>query len=228
MKAHRDASRHDDALGRTRRAIVDALKRRASTAPELASEMGITREAVRQHLRSLGGAGLVVGRPRASRGRGRPPTEWVLTDLAGELFPDRHGELAVALIESIRHTFGNEGLECIVEDRNRRLTETYVVILGASEHPVRALADQRSAEGFVAEVRDEPDGSQLLMEHHCPICDAASTCQGLCRGELELFRNVLGPSLEVTREEHLLSGDDRCTYRIRPRPSRAPVEAQPQ
>ena len=59
------------------------------------------------------------------------------------------------------------------------------------------------------------DGSLLLLEHHCPVCEAASVCQGLCRSELELFQAALGDDVEVERVQHLLSGDQRCAYRIR-------------
>ncbi|HEV2310721.1 MAG TPA: hypothetical protein VGU73_09365, partial [Acidimicrobiia bacterium] len=61
-----------------------------------------------------------------------------------------------------------------------------------------------------------PDGDAvLLVEHHCPVCTAAAACTGLCRGELDLFRTVLGDDVEVERTQHLLSGDARCVYRIR-------------
>ena len=81
---------------------------------------------------------------------------------------------------------------------------------------VRRLAELRSAEGYLAEA--VPDGQDmLLLEHHCPICDAASACQGLCRAELDLFRQTLGDDVEVTRAQHLLSGDLRCAYRVSPR-----------
>ena len=69
----------------------------------------------------------------------------------------------------------------------------------------------------MAEVQDGGDGSLLLLEHHCPICDAAQSCQAFCSTELELFSDALGPDAEVQREEHLLSGDLRCVYRVRPR-----------
>ena len=81
---------------------------------------------------------------------------------------------------------------------------------------VRRLAELRSAEGYLAEaVTDGQD--MLLLEHHCPICDAASTCQGLCRAELDLFRETLGDDVTVERTQHVLSGDLRCAYRISPR-----------
>ena len=69
----------------------------------------------------------------------------------------------------------------------------------------------------MAEVRDADDGSFLLIEHHCPICDAAQSCQAFCSTELELFEDALGPGATVEREEHLLSGGARCVYRVRQR-----------
>jgi predicted ArsR family transcriptional regulator len=55
------------------------------------------------------------------------------------------------------------------------------------------------------------------VEHHCPIADAARACSGFCSSELELFRAVLGDDVVVERTQHLLAGDQRCAYRIRPR-----------
>ena len=78
---------------------------------------------------------------------------------------------------------------------------------------VRGLAEVRTAEGYMAEAR--PDGDDmLLVEHHCPVCEAASSCQGLCAGELALFRSVLGDDVTVERESHILRGDGRCAYRV--------------
>ncbi len=54
-----------------------------------------------------------------------------------------------------------------------------------------------------------------IIENHCPICAAAEACQGLCAGELKLFRAVLGPGVAVERTEHLLDGARRCVYLVR-------------
>jgi predicted ArsR family transcriptional regulator len=67
----------------------------------------------------------------------------------------------------------------------------------------------------MAEWRTDDDGSLLLVENHCPICAAAATCQGFCRSELEVFQDVLGPSVAIERIEHILAGARRCAYRIR-------------
>ena len=61
---------------------------------------------------------------------------------------------------------------------------------------------------------EEADGSLVLVENHCPICAAATACQGFCRAELDVFRSVLGDA-DVTRNEHIVSGARRCSYTIR-------------
>src|ERR1043166_5655113 len=78
------------------------------------------------------------------------------------------------------------------------------------------LARVRTEEGYMAEVRAEKGGGFLLVENHCPICAAANACQGFCSTELELFRAALGPGVEVERVEHIVSGDRRCAYRVKP------------
>lgn len=212
-----------EGLSTSKRRIVDALKRRPLTGPELASEFQLTPEAIRQHLNGLAEHGLVRSELRATTGAGRPPVEWSLTELALDLFPDRHADLTVSLIDSIRATLGDDGLAAVVAHRTADQTKEYRRRLHGVEDKLAALALLRSGEGYMAEIADAPDGDgRLLVEHHCPICDAATVCQGLCQGELDLFRAALGRSVTVTREQHLLSGDERCVYRIRPRSPRRP------
>jgi predicted ArsR family transcriptional regulator len=63
--------------------------------------------------------------------------------------------------------------------------------------------------------QEADDGGLLLIENHCPICAAATACQGFCRAELDVFRAVLGPETEVVRNEHIVAGARRCSYSIR-------------
>ena len=81
------------------------------------------------------------------------------------------------------------------------------------EKKLRELAKVRTEEGYMAEVRKD-EGGYLLVENHCPICAAANACQGFCSTELDLFRSVLGPDVEVERAEHIIKGDQRCVYRV--------------
>lgn len=209
------------------RRLVDRLHRLpGSTAGELAADLGLTPAAVRLHLDRLDELGLVAADAAVpAGGRGRPAQRWRLTEVARSLYPDRHADLAVELLSLVRDELGEEVLDQLVARRTRRQAEGYAAELDRVGSDVdaraRRLAELRTAEGYEAEVIDAPDGDGvLLVEHHCPVCDAASTCQGLCRGELAAFQSALGSGVDVEREQHLLSGDDRCTYRIRTRSPR--------
>jgi predicted ArsR family transcriptional regulator len=39
----------------------------------------------------------------------------------------------------------------------------------------------------------------FLIENHCPICAAATECQGFCRAELSNFQSLLGNEYTVER-----------------------------
>lgn len=206
------------------RRLVDRLHRRpGATAGELAADLGLTAAAIRLHLDRLAELGLAAAEAAVpAGGRGRPAQRWRLTELARSLYPDRHADLAVELLGLVRDELGEDVLDQLVARRTRRQAETYAAELDRVgvrvEARARRLAELRTAEGYEAEVVNAPDGDGvLLVEHHCPVCDAAATCQGLCRGELAAFQSALGAEADVEREQHLLSGDDRCTYRIRSR-----------
>lgn len=207
-------------LSAAKRRVLDQLKSGGPATPgELASRLGMTGVAARQHLQALRADGLVEARRRAAAGRGRPSEEWSLTATANAHFPDRHSDLTVELISAARAAFGEEGLAQLVEHRSAIQARTYSELvddagsrLGAR---VRALAKRRSQEGYMADVERQRDGSYLLIERHCPICEAAKSCQRLCTAEREVFQQALGEGVSVERTEHLLSDGARCVYRIR-------------
>ena len=110
---------HD--LSGAKRRIVERLKRAdTATAPELAAEFGLTDTAIRQHLEALEAAELVERSSGPSTGRGRPPTHWRLTPGASVLFADRHADLTVELLTSIRTALGEDALDQVVRTRAER------------------------------------------------------------------------------------------------------------
>ena len=206
-------------LSGAKRRIIERLKRAESTtAPELAAEFGLTDTAIRQHLETLEAAELVERVDAPSAGRGRPPVHWRLAPSASTLFADRHGDLSVDLIASIRSALGEEALEQVVRARAAHQLATYKSALKGSvsvADRVQRIARLRTAEGYLAEAVESGDDI-TLVEHHCPIRDAAESCAGLCNAELDLFQRAMGPDVVVAREQHLLDGGQRCSYRMTP------------
>ncbi len=207
---------------KTRRAITKLLKTEGPIdSAQLAERLGLTPMAVRQHLYALQKEGLVTAATRPVP-IGRPAKFWQLTREADHLFPEAYAELSVALIDSVKDAFGEEGLERVLTSRCARQRSYYGKRIkpgDSLQRKLQELATVRSEEGYMAEIRNEDDGSFLLVENHCPICAAANACQGFCSTELDLFRSVLGPGVSVERAEHIIKGDQRCVYRIEPQKS---------
>lgn len=209
----------ETSLGEAKRRILVRLKRSGgATAAELADELGLTAVAARQHLQGLEALGLVKPRKIVEARRGRPSLAWSLTKLGHGVFPDRHDELTVGLIAAVRSALGEEGLSKVVDARAREQVREYRRALPPASASLRrrveGLARRRTEEGYMAEVVVERPGSYLLVESHCPICEAAEACAGLCGAELSVFREYLGSNVAVERIAHVLEGDDRCVYRI--------------
>src|SRR5437762_13825869 len=78
----------------TRMEVLELLRRKGrSSAESIANDLGITPNAVRQHLTNLERDGLVVSQPERS-GRGRPSLLFALTERAYAVLPQRDGQLA--------------------------------------------------------------------------------------------------------------------------------------
>ena len=201
-----------------RAAVRELLKRDGPISADLAAEkLGITAMAVRQHLYALEAGGDAIFEEEA-RPRGRPVKLWRATPAANAHFADSHSSLASDLIVQMKKAFGEEGLDKLLKLRNADLEKTYRAKMDKAQTlkaKLDALAKIRSAEGYMAEVRREPEtGHWLFVENHCPICAAARLCTGLCREELALFHRVLGKDIKVERLSHIIAGAGRCAYRV--------------
>jgi len=195
--------------------LLTLLKTRG---PQQASEagkvLGTTGEAARQQFVKLAKEGLVEAIAE-TRGVGRPVQLWHLTATGNARFPDTHAELTVQLLRTVRDKLGEQAIDVLIDTREQETRINYkqaMVGAGDLQERVARLAAIRSREGYMAEWRQQEDGSYLLVENHCPICAAAAVCQGFCRAELSIFTEVL--QAQVERSEHILAGARRCAYRI--------------
>jgi len=187
-------------------------------AQQLANRLHLSPMAVRLHLYTLQ-AEQLVSYEEEPRPLGRPAKLWRLTSAADRLFPEGYAELALSLLSSIGNVFGKSGLERLLAIRTRDQIAAYrrrMTGQSSLAKRLKALAAIRTEEGYMADVKREPDGRFLLVENHCPICAAAASCTGLCAKELEVFQAVLGTHVAVTRTEHIVAGARRCAYRVAP------------
>jgi predicted ArsR family transcriptional regulator len=208
-------------LANSQQQILQQLKSRGpQTVKILAKRLAMTTMGARQHLTELGHLGLVRQTDSEKQTRGRPVHLWKLTAQGHGYFPDAHAEITVELITLIRDSLGEPTLNQLIEQRGQQVMEKYREALESADpalpEQLACLAELRSREGYMAEVRLLPNEGWLLIENHCPICAAAQSCQQFCRSELEMFQTLLAPNAAVERVDYLLAGARRCAYRITP------------
>jgi predicted ArsR family transcriptional regulator len=189
-----------------------------SSPDQLATRLGASRTGVLQQLRALETAHL-VSRQTVRHGVGRPRHLYDVTPDAQELFPSNYDGLAAGLLAAIEAIGGDDLLEQVFVARRRQLGQWVRQDLTErlpAEAPlidrVRELAVIQTSNGYLADAMLIGDGSIVLEEHNCAIYHVAAGAPAACAAELELFREVLGA--EVTRDQHIASGDRCCSYRI--------------
>ncbi|WP_343307107.1 metalloregulator ArsR/SmtB family transcription factor [Chitinophaga niabensis] len=202
-------------LAENERAIWLLKTRGPQPLTAIAIELGITVEGARFQLLKLANEGLVLATTE-SKGRGRPQQIWGLTSAGHAKFPDTHAELTVKILNTMRDTLGQAAIQTVIDANEKNGILKYKADLKGLtdlESKVRQLAEVRNREGYMAEYKKEDDG-YLLIENHCPICAAATVCQGFCQSELNTFKIVLGKGVSIKRIDHILAGARRCAYKI--------------
>ncbi|UTW57540.1 transcriptional regulator [Kordiimonas sp. SCSIO 12603] len=200
----------------TRETILKELKIKGKArADELSEPLNLTAMAVRQHLYQLQEEGAVECISVAS-GRGRPAKYWRLTEKSNVYFQDAHRDLSLDLISGIRDVLGGDALLQLLDHRSTKQEKTYKEAMAEADdlsEKLVALAKARSSEGYMADVTTE-DGDLLFIENHCPICEAAKSCSGICSQELQLFQKLFEDEAFVERSEHIVAGARRCAYKV--------------
>ncbi|MGA0290003.1 MAG: helix-turn-helix transcriptional regulator [Pseudohongiellaceae bacterium] len=203
---------------KTQQILLQRLKTRGPQSVKiLSNQLDITTMGVRQHLNELAARGLVTTTAENHQTRGRPAHYWQLTDAGHRQFPDSHAEACVTLITRIRDQFGDEALQEIIRSNQDAELSRYQKALEQTDSDLASqlskLAELRSEEGFMAEVRLIPNG-WLLIQNHCPIYNAAQSSHHYCHSELRLLTTLLAGRATVERTDYLLDGARRCAYKV--------------
>ena len=200
----------------TREAALTLMLRQGEiTAAELAEELAVSVQAMRRHLRSLEEEGLVEASP-ASEGPGRPSNRWRLTTAGRGHFPDGSDDFALGLLNSMAASLPPDMVADLLQRQAAEKAADYRRSIGAG--PLRArlerLVELRRSEGFVAELRPDPEGHGWVMsEFHCSVMKIAEQFPCICDQELQLIRHTF-PDCEVERVHWLLEGGHACGFRL--------------
>lgn len=202
-------------LPESRRAILIALKQRGmATIAQLAEEMKITGEAVRQQLLQLHREGWVEAsvEHREHARTGRPATTYRLSAEGDHLFPKHYDALAVAVIDAISDEFGDDSLLRVLAHVADDRVQSYAPLRDLPlAHRVEALRNWYLADDPYMEI-ERVDGDFRLVERNCPFYNTAMRRPALCSVSVNALTRLLG--VRVEREEKFQNGDGRCVFRV--------------
>ncbi|QNI56455.1 iron-sulfur cluster biosynthesis transcriptional regulator SufR [Synechococcus sp. BIOS-E4-1] len=202
----------------TREATLTLLLRQGEiSAADLASELGISVQAMRRHLRTLEDEGLVEASP-ITAGPGRPSNQWRLTQQGHQHFPDGSDTFALNLLESMAKSLPPETLATLLDRQAHEKAHHYRHQLGDGplEQRIRRLVRLRSHEGYVSEMVPAENGlGWYINEFHCSVQRIAEEFPAVCDQELQLIRMTF-PDCQVERVHWRLESGHSCGFQISP------------
>ena len=205
----------------TRDAVLALLLEQGEAeAGDLARAQGISVQAMRRQLRSLGEAGLVEA-STSSGGPGRPSNRWRLTSHGRRRFPDGSDRFALGLLDSMRATLPEQTVRDLLDQQAEAKAIHYRNQLGELPLPQRLqrLAALRREAGSATHCDPDDDGrSWRLQELNCSVQRIAEEFPAVCDQELLLIRRTV-PDCQVERVHWRLEGGHACGFRITPHES---------
>ncbi|MBI1889953.1 MAG: HTH domain-containing protein [Burkholderiales bacterium] len=184
------------------------------TVDELANELGITRNAVRQHLASLEGDGLVIQSDSRPSG-GRPQHLYVLTEKGKECFPRHYSWFAQLLVDSITQEVGEAGLRARLEAMGEKVADQLL-----RQHPpmtnrqekTHALTDVMQHLGYEASVQEKA-GQAVIEADNCVFHTLAMQNPEVCHFDLALMSKFTNS--EIDHEQCMARGAHVCRFKLK-------------
>lgn len=207
---------HLDQLSDVKQMILKKVKQSGSvTIAQLAHQLHMTKESVRQHLLQLTRDGWVKSQTERTLSLlgGRPSKHYRLTIEGEHLFPKNYDVLAIEMMDQVADDIGPDGLKKILTSMTHTRVQQWEDTL--DDLPIAEKLNKLKS--FYLE--DDPymdvlqRGRQLsLVESNCPFLNVATTRPALCSVTVSTLSRLLG--YEVVRTEKFQNGDGRCVFNV--------------
>ncbi|TJY55416.1 HTH domain-containing protein [Sinimarinibacterium sp. CAU 1509] len=207
-----------DLLGRRQKDLLRLLLRHKDglTVDELGQHLGITRNAVRQHLTALEADGIVcLGSVRPTRGR--PTQVYALSVKGKELFPRQYGWLAQLIVESIRQEAGGPALRKRLTAMGIRVAEQLRqqhTTGRTRQDKVLKLAELMEQLGYSTSETSvlQPN---IISADNCVFHDLAQKDPEICQFDLALLSTYTDSNVDL--QECMAKGGNVCRFKFRSR-----------
>lgn len=203
-------------LGQRQQSLLTVLlrHRKGLTVDELSSVLEISRNAVNQHLSSLGSNGFIQSALLHSTG-GRPSRVFTLTSSGLELFPRHYSFLAGFLLSWFKKNLGEEELESCLKELGEQIAQEFSGRV--DKHPTQTgkvsevIAILREL-GYDADVTLNTEKYTEIIASNCVFHKLAEECHGVCALDLSLLASLLNADIE--HKKCIIKGDINCCFGV--------------
>ena len=201
-------------LGPTQQKLLRQLllAPQGATVEALCEALGVTHNAVRQHLTALIAAGY-VDRGTARPTGGRPQARYILLPAGRELFPRNYGMIATGVLEHLYANAGKTAVQNLLVGIGRELGAAAAERIAAAgpDETAQALADQLDALGYEA-LAVRRDGETQVEAYNCVFHALAKAHPDVCRFDLAFMEAATGRPIQHL--ECLVRGGYACRFRL--------------
>ena len=210
-------------LGPTQQKLLRTLLAapQGASVETLCNALGVTHNAVRQHLTALIVAGFVE-RGNAQPTGGRPLSRYLLLPAGRELFPRNYGLIATGVLEHLYASAGKAGVQALLAELGEQLGTAAAERINTADadETASALAEQMDALGYEAQAVRR-DGETQIEAYNCVFHTLAKTHPDICRFDLAFMTAATGRP--VQHLECLVRGGRSCRFRLAPPAPPAPA-----
>lgn len=192
--------------------VIEHIKRNGSaTIKELEELLGVTTNAVRQHLQALQADGYLERR-QVNVGVGRPHHAYSISAKAHDLFACHCDDLALTLLEEVFALEGPERAGMLLGRVGDRLAQRYASSVRGEvlQERVEQLADALYKRGVLTDVEVEDENYIVLHAYNCPYHELAQEHRSICEMDEEVMRKILGS--DVNLSECMMDGHRGCSF----------------
>ncbi|WHZ19428.1 MAG: hypothetical protein OJF55_001577 [Rhodanobacteraceae bacterium] len=202
-------------LGNTQQKLLRRLllSPQGTSVEELCRALGITHNAVRQHLTALMAQGFVAHGESIASG-GRPRACYVLQQAGRDLFPRNYALIADGMLEYLYEHAGIAAVQGMLAEMGARLGKNAATRIAAAADPdeaTRLLAEQLDTLGYEARVV-EVEGHTEVEAWNCVFHPLARQHPDVCKFDLAFMSAATGRP--VQRTQCMLHGAPACRFRI--------------
>jgi predicted ArsR family transcriptional regulator len=175
----------------TRGKIVILLRHGMHTVSELAKALNLSDNAVRAHLTTLEGDGL-VRRGGERRGFRKPHHSYELTSEAEALFPKRYGPLLDRILKALKNRFGAKKVTSVLRAVGREIASSRKLTADASlNERLEQIAEVFREFGGQARI-EHSDGTAVIRGTTCPLAAVTGNHTEVCQMVQALISEIAG------------------------------------